>query len=179
MHNSNRVHFPDSAEKRPSRLHTQLMHFKEVKCQVIYNRTLTNSHLPHNRGHGFRKIVYPAGVSQLSPSQALTVNQGIDLLPGRPDQSRNPGSQNISTMVKQVQQSRPMRRQIPIGAAHISFLGQHRMRLATSKTNPQVALRWPRRQLSSDQHLDKHWPGGAKIKMTLGLADPRERYRWW
>ena len=29
--------------------------------------------------------------------------------------------------------------------------------------------------LGSDQHLDKHWPGGAKIKMTLGLADPRER----
>ena len=99
----------------------------------------------------------------------------IYLLPGRPNQSRNPGLQDISTMVKQDQQSRPMRRQIPIGAAHISFSGQHRMRLATSKTNPQVAPRWPRRQLSSDQHLDKHWPGGAKIKMTLGLADPRER----
>ena len=28
----------------------------------------------------------------------------------------------------------------------------------------------------SDQHLEKHWPGGVKIKMTLGLADPRERY---
>ena len=31
MHNSNRVHFPDSAEKRPSRLHTQLMYFNWVK----------------------------------------------------------------------------------------------------------------------------------------------------
>ena len=47
------------------------------------------------------------------------------------------------------------------------------MRLATSKTNPQVAPRWPRRQLSSDQHLDKHWPGGAIIKMTLGLITPK------
>ena len=28
MHHSNRVHFPDSAEKRPSRLHTRLMYFK-------------------------------------------------------------------------------------------------------------------------------------------------------
>ena len=28
---------------------------------------------------------------------------------------------------------------------------------------------------SSDQHLDKHWPGGAKIKRTLRLADPREK----
>ena len=68
-----------------------------------------------------------------------------------------------------------MCRQIPIGAAHISFSGHTQMRLATSKTNPQVSPRWPRRQLSSDQHLDRHWPGGAKIKMTLGLADPMER----
>ena len=51
-----RVHFPDSAEKRPSRLHTRLMRFSEVKCQVLYKRTLTNSHLPHNRGHGFQKF---------------------------------------------------------------------------------------------------------------------------
>ena len=64
---------------------------------------------------------------------------------------------------------------IPIGPAHISFSGQHRMRQATSKTRPRVAPRGPRRRLGSDQHLDKHWPGGAKIKMTLGLADPRER----
>ena len=33
-----------------------------------------------------------------------------------------------------------------------------------------------RTSLDLDQHLEKHWPGGgAKIKMTLGLADPRER----
>ena len=31
MKNSNRVHFPDSAEKRPSWLHTQLMYFNWVK----------------------------------------------------------------------------------------------------------------------------------------------------
>ena len=103
----------------------------------------------------------------------------IFLLPGRPDQTWNPGLQDISTMVKQDQQDLPLCRQIPIGAAHISFSGQHRMRLATSKTNPQVAPRWPRRQLSSDQHLDKHWPGGAKIKMTLELADPREKEARW
>ena len=51
------------------------------------------------------------------------------------------------------------------------------MRLATSKTKPQVSPRWPRSLLGSDQHLEKHWPGGVKIKMTLGLADPRERYK--
>ena len=151
------------------------MHFNEVKCQVIYNRTLTNSHLPHNRGHGFRKIIYPAGVSQLSPSQALTVNEGIDLLPGRPDQSRNPGSQNISTMVKQDQQSRPMCRQIPIGAAHISFSGQHRMIHPTSKTNPQVCPRWPRSLLSSDQHSEEHWPGGGNKDDPWARENPREK----
>ena len=32
-----------------------------------------------------------------------------------------------------------------------------------------------RTSIGLDQHLDKHWPRGAKIKMTLGLADPRER----
>ena len=36
------------------------------------------------------------------------------------------------------------------------------------------ALKFPRGGAASgsvsDQHLDKHWPGGLKIKMTLGLA---------
>ena len=72
-----------------------------------------------------------------------------------------------------------MCRQIPIGAAHISFSGHTQMRLATSKTNPQVSLRWPRRQLSSDQHLDKHWPGGVKIKMTLGMRDSQGKKARW
>ena len=62
---------------------------------------------------------------------------------------------------------------IPIGAAHISFSGQHRMRHPTSKTKPQVSPRWPRRLPISDQHLDKHWPGGVKIKMTLERATPK------
>ena len=26
---------------------------------------------------------------------------------------------------------------------------------------------------SLDQHLEKHWPGGVKIKMTLGSATPK------
>ena len=62
---------------------------------------------------------------------------------------------------------------IPIGAAHISFSGQHRMRHPTSKTKPRVSTRGPSSLLSSDQHLEKHWPGGAKIKMTLESATPK------
>ena len=49
----NCVHFPDSAKKRPSRLHTWLMHFNKVKFQVFYNQTLTNSHLPLTAGTTF------------------------------------------------------------------------------------------------------------------------------
>ena len=82
-------------------------------------------------------------------------------------------------MVKQDQQSRPMCRQIPIGVARTSFSGQHRMRLATCKTSPQVSPRWPRRQLGSDQHSKEHSPGGSKIKMTLESAEPKgKRLRW-
>ena len=62
---------------------------------------------------------------------------------------------------------------IPIGAAHISFLGQHRISQAMSKTRPRVSSRGPRRQLGSDQHLEKHWPGGAKIKMAFKRATPK------
>ena len=47
------------------------------------------------------------------------------------------------------------------------------MRQATSKTRPRVSPRWPRRRLGSDQHLEKHWPGGVKIKMTLERATPK------
>ena len=47
------------------------------------------------------------------------------------------------------------------------------MRHPTSKNSPRVAPRWPRSLLGSDQHLDKHWPGGAKIKMTLRLITPK------
>ena len=30
---------------------------------------------------------------------------------------------------------------------------------------------------SLDQHLDKHWPGGVKIKMTLESAEPKGKKR--
>ena len=50
------------------------------------------------------------------------------------------------------------------------------MRLATSKTNPQVGLRWSRSLLGSDQHSEEHWPGGFKIEMLLESAEPKGRY---
>ena len=47
------------------------------------------------------------------------------------------------------------------------------MRQAMSKTRLRVSLRWPRRLLGSDQHLEEHWPRGAKIKMNLERATPK------
>ena len=54
------------------------------------------------------------------------------------------------------------------------------MSLATSKTNPQVSPRWPRRQLSSDQHSEEHWPQGGLKNMTLESAEHKgkEKARW-
>ena len=73
-----------------------------------------------------------------------------------------------------------MCRQIPIGAAHISFSGHTQIGQATSKTNPRVSPRWFRRLPSSDQHSEEHWPGGGKIMMTLRSTTPKgkEKARW-
>ena len=98
----------------------------------------------------------------------------IYLLPGRPDQTRNPGLQDISTMVKQDQQSRP---DVPTNLDRsCTYLvltatpNEHYVQL-------KQALEFPRGGAASgsgsDQHLDKHWPGGAIIKMTLGLITPK------
>ena len=106
------------AEKRPSQLHMRLMHFNSVKCQVLYNRILTNSHLPITAGTAFESL-NPAGVSQLSPSQALTVKKDIPS-PGKTRSDSESRLQDILTMVKQDQQSH---RIVQRGAAHISFLG--------------------------------------------------------
>ena len=58
-------------------------------------------------------------------------------------------------------------------------LRAHRIGQPTSKTRPRVAPRWPRSLPVSDQHSEEHWPGGVKIKMTLGLAKTRgKRLRW-
>ena len=53
------------------------------------------------------------------------------------------------------------------------ILRAYRIGQPTSKTNPRVAPRWPRSLPVSDQHSKENWPGGVKIKMTLGLAKTR------
>ena len=127
----------------------------------------------HNRGHGFQNFKTLQGCPNLAHHKLSRSTKDIPS-PGKTRSVSESRLQDISTMVKQDQQSHPMCRQILIGVARISFSGQHRMRQATSKTSPQVSPRWPRRRLGSDQHLDKHWPGGGGwIKMTLGVNTPQ------
>ena len=62
MHNSNRVHLPDSAEKRPSRLHTLLMRFKSYLVSSYLQPDINKFPSTYNRRHGFRKIIPCRGV---------------------------------------------------------------------------------------------------------------------
>ena len=104
----------------------------------------------------------------------------IYLLPGRPDQTRIPSLQDISTMVKQDQQSRPDVPTNPDRSCTYLVLRAHWIGQPTSKTSPRVAPRWPRSLPVSDQHSKEHWPGGGVNK-----DDPRapetqgkEKSRW-
>ena len=82
-------------------------------------------------------------------------------------------------MVKQDQQSHPDVPTNPDRSYIYLVLRAHRMSKTTGWHRP-LLPRGRRTSLGLDQYLDKHWPGGgAKIKMTLGLADPKERYRCW
>ena len=104
--------FSSQSEKRQSRLLTQLCVLLRILCQVFYNRTLTNFNLPHNRGHGFRKIITLQGCPNLAHHKLSRLAEVINIISsplilGKSDQARHPGAQDISTMVKQVQQDLP------------------------------------------------------------------------
>ena len=111
-------------------------------------------------------------MSQLSPSQALTVNEGIDLLPRHSDQTRYPGSSRHFDKLKPIQQHRPNVPTNPDRSCTYLVLRAHRMSKTSGWHRPWLP-RGRRTSLGSDQHLDKHWPGGAKIKMTLERATPK------
>ena len=72
-----------------------------------------------------------------------------------------------------------MCRQIPIGAAHISFLGHTQIVLGTGRP-AQSCPWWPPAADRLDQYSEEHWPGGVKIMMTLRSATPKgkEKARW-
>src|SRR3954468_6620890 len=96
----------------------------------------------------------------------------IFLLPGRPDQSRNPRLQDFSTVIKQVQQSRPDVPTNPDRSCTYLFLRAHRMSKTSGWHRPWLP-KGRRTSLGLDQQSKENWPGGLKIKMTLGLAKTR------
>ena len=127
--------FSSQSEKRQSRLLTQLCVLLRILCQVFYNRTLTNSNLPHNRGHGFRKIITLQGCPNLAHHKLSRLAEVINIISsplilGKSDQARHPGAQDISTMVKQVQQDLPACRHPDSSRAYL-VSGHDRMGQAT------------------------------------------------
>src|SRR4051812_4160352 len=99
----------------------------------------------------------------------------IFLLPGKTRSVSESRLQDISTVIKQDQQSHPNVLTNPDRSCTYLVLRAHWISQATSKTRPRVSPWWPRRLLGSDQHSEEHWPGGAKIKMTLESAEPKGR----
>ena len=132
--------FSSQSEKRQSRLLTQLCVLLRILCQVFYNRTLTNSNLPHNRGHGFRKIITLQGCPNLAHHKLSRLAEVINIISsplilGKSDQARHPGAQDISTMVKQVQQDLPACRHPDSSRAYL-VSGHDRMSTAYSSQTP-------------------------------------------
>ena len=166
--------FSSQSEKRQSRLLTQLCVLLRILCQVFYNRTLTNSNLPHNRGHGFRKIITLQGCPNLAHHKLSRSAEVINIISsplilGKSDQARHPGAQDISTMVKQVQQDLPACRHPDSSRAYL-VSGHVRMGDATGKTKPRVSPWWPRRTPVWDQH-HQHWPP-CYVEKNLQGASP-------
>ena len=166
--------FSSQSEKRQSRLLTQLCVLLQILCQVFYNRTLTNSNLPHNRGHAFRKIITLQGCPNLAHHKLSRLAEVINIISsplilGKSDQARHPSAQDISTMVKQVQQDLPACRHPDSSRAY--FVSGHvRMGDPTSKTRPRVSPWWPYSLPIWEQH-HQHWPP-CYVEESSGVRPP-------
>ena len=130
-----------------------------------------------NRGHGFRKFKSLQGCPNLAHHKLSRSTKDIPSS-GKTRSDSESRLQDISTMVKQVQQHRP---NVPTNPDRsCTYLVLRAYRIVQGSGRPaQSCPWWPPAADRLDQHLDKHWPREAKIKMTLGLSDPRERGRWW
>ena len=127
----------------------------------------------HNRGHGFRKFKTLQGCPNLAHHKLSRSTKDIPS-PRKTRSDSESRLQDISKMVKQDQQSRPDVPTNPDRSCTYLVLRAHRMSQTSGWHRPWFP-RGRRTSLRLDQHLEKHWPGRVKIKMTLGLADPRER----
>ena len=130
----------------------------------------------HNRGHGFRKFKTLQGCPNLAHYKLSRSTKDIPS-PGKTRSVSESRLQDISTMVKQNQQSRPMRRHPDRSCTYLV------LKATPDKQSVQLkpALEFPRggaaRGSSLDQHSEEHWPRGVKIMMTLESAEPKGKKR--
>src|SRR3954470_12060993 len=89
----------------------------------------------------------------------------IFLLPGKTRSVSESRLQDISTVIKQVQQNLPACRHPDSSRAYL--VSGHDRIVQTSGRRTQSCPWWPPAADGLDQHLDKHWPGG------LNKDDPR------
>ena len=124
------------------------------------------------------KSLYLAGLSQHSPSQDLTVNEGYSFSREDPISLGIPVTRHFDNGKTRLAKP-PYVLTNPDRSRTYLVHRAHRIGQATSKTNPRVAPRWPRRLPVSDQHSEEHWHGGFKIKMALESVEPKgKRLRW-
>ena len=137
------------------------MHFKEdclITAGTAFERLYTLQGCPNSAHH------------------KLSRSRRIYLLPGRPDQSRNPGSQDISTMVKQDQQSHPNVPTNPDRSCAYLVLRAHRI-VQTSGRPAQSCPWWPPAADKVDQHSEEHWPGGGVNNDDPWASRPKGKKR--
>ena len=130
----------------------------------------------HNRGHDFRKFKTLQGCPNLAHHKLSRSPKDIP----SPKTIRSDSEsrlQDIWTMVKQVQQDRPMRRHPDRSCTYLVLRAtpdEHYVQLKPALKFPQGGAA---SGSGSDQHLEKHSPGGGKIKMTLESAEPKGKKR--
>ena len=108
-------------------------------------------------------------MSQLIPSQALTVNEGYSFSQEDPIRLGIPVTRHFDN--GKTSPSRPhVAPTIPIGAAHISFSGQHRIVQASDRP-AQSCPWWPPATDRLDQHSQRVLARGL-IKGPRGPASP-------
>ena len=150
------------------------MHFKLRSTSGFLQPDINKFPSAHNRGHDFRKFKSLQGCPNLAHHKLSRSTKDIPSS-GKTRSDSESRLQDISTMVKQVQQHRPNVTTNPDRSCTYLILRAH---LDEHYVQLKPALEFPQggaaRGSSLDQHSEEHWPrGGVKIKMTLGSATPK------
>ena len=116
----------------------------------------------HNRGHGFRKFKPLQGCPNLAHHKLSWSTKDIPSS-GKTRSGSESRLQDISTMVKQDQQSHPDVPTNPDRSCTYLVLRAHSdERSIQLKPNLEFPRGGAAQDSSSDQHFEKHWPGGLK-----------------